>query len=123
MAPFQDLSSTHLRAVDPIQKAHQIKHFTSDDVHKHPIQKVLRSVDGQALWPTPLPPRYTYGTRNYTMEGAAATHFIVNMGARNGILLSECELLLIPERYVTYRPTYTHGTHQVTYTTTPHSSY
>jgi hypothetical protein len=36
---------------------------------------------------SPLPPRHTYDTRNYTMEGAAAAHFIVNMGAGNGIFI------------------------------------
>jgi hypothetical protein len=33
------------------------------------------------------PPRHTYDTRNYTMEGAAAAHFIVNMGAGNGFFI------------------------------------
>eukprot|EP01047_Picozoa_sp_COSAG01_P023542 COSAG01_NODE_1427_length_10336_cov_12.761207_9_plen_64_part_00 len=28
-----------------------------------------------------------FSSRNYTMEGAAAVHFIVNMGARNGFFI------------------------------------
>eukprot|EP01047_Picozoa_sp_COSAG01_P051417 COSAG01_NODE_5303_length_4350_cov_14.343213_5_plen_72_part_00 len=36
---------------------------------------------------SPPPPCHTYDTRNYTMEGAAAVHFIVNMGARNGFFI------------------------------------
>ena len=29
----------------------------------------------------------TYATRNYTMEGSAVAHFIVNMGAGNGLFI------------------------------------
>jgi hypothetical protein len=29
----------------------------------------------------------TYATRNYTMEGSAVAHFIVNMGAGNGFFI------------------------------------
>jgi hypothetical protein len=35
----------------------------------------------------PPSPRHTYDTRNYTMEGVAAAHFIVNMGAGNGLFI------------------------------------
>eukprot|EP01047_Picozoa_sp_COSAG01_P002186 COSAG01_NODE_56_length_31088_cov_39.354771_22_plen_41_part_00 len=28
-----------------------------------------------------------FSSRNYTMEGAAVEHFIVNMGARNGFFI------------------------------------
>jgi hypothetical protein len=30
---------------------------------------------------------HTYATRNYTMEGSAVAHFIVNMGAGNGLFI------------------------------------
>ena len=47
-----------------------------------------RLASGQLCQPIKnLSPAHTYATRNYTTEGEAAAHFIVNMGAGNELFI------------------------------------
>ena len=51
------------------------------------FREIVSFVSDRQSYKKSLSRAHTYATQNYTMEGAADAHFIVNKGAGNGLFI------------------------------------